>query len=142
MGYSFPSVSSAQFSIFRYCDHLSDCIGLHTVAARRQPLDTSSVEQLLFTSVGGPLLSSGLQKSYLWVQGVCSMLLGQNFRIFVVFTVVRNLGQSELNFHLFIPTFSLYFPPIKAGSCLLSFLIFSNLDFKILFSTQAFFLEA
>lgn len=43
----------------------------YRVAVLRKPLDTSSLEQLPYTSVEGPLLVSGLQKSYLWIQGVC-----------------------------------------------------------------------
>ena len=61
MAYSFASGSSAWLSIFRYCDHHSDCIRLHTVAALRRPLDTSSLGHLPCTSVEGPLLFSGLE---------------------------------------------------------------------------------
>lgn len=47
---------------------VKDC---YRVAVLRKPLDTSSLEQLPYTSVEGPLLVSGLQKFYLWIQGVC-----------------------------------------------------------------------
>ena len=65
MACSFASGSSAWFSIFRYCDHHSDCISWHTEAALRQQLDNSSLEQLTCILVDGPLLLLGLQKSYL-----------------------------------------------------------------------------
>ena len=65
MAYSFASGSSVWFSILRYRDHHSGCIRLHRGAALRQQLDNSSLEQLTCISVDGPLVPSGLQKSYL-----------------------------------------------------------------------------
>lgn len=89
MAYSFASGSSAWFSILRYRDHHSDCIRFHTGAALRQQLDNSSLEQLTCISVDGTLLPSGLQKSYLQIQGVCFLC----FRGIILGYVLLNTGK-------------------------------------------------
>lgn len=90
-------------TLFRYCDHHSDCIGLLSSC----PQATIRYQLTWATALYFSGRNSGVCRNLTSGPEVCVFLtFGVEFKVLVVFIFVGNLRESEVNFHLFISTIS------------------------------------